>query len=300
MMKGMIFNIQRFSIHDGPGIRTTIFFKGCPLSCRWCANPESKNVEPELLYTAASCIHCGACLKACPNNAITISKGHLIRELSSCTNCLSCVSVCPTRSLTVEGDWYSVDEVMHEIQKDDAFYKKSNGGITLSGGEPLLQEAFTLELLQTLKSFGYHANIETSGYTSPAYMKAVLPYLDMVYMDLKHPDSSIHFSKTGVPNESILNNMQAVLHSGTPLTVRIPVIPRFNHSLETTWQYVRVLKNIGASEIHLLPFHQMGLGKWRALGLPYDYEKDKSMKDGDVKEMADILSSCGFHVQING
>lgn len=300
MKKGLIFNIQRFSIHDGPGIRTTVFLKGCPLNCPWCANPESKSAKTQLLYTPANCIECRSCEAACPAHALRIENRTMLQDSDSCTHCMNCASACPTHALTTEGEWYSVKDVIAEVEKDRAFYEKSNGGVTLSGGEPLLQEEFTLDLLRALKAHGFHTNIETSGYTPTAYLDKILPYLDLIYMDLKHPDSNIHAKKVGVDNKLIVHNMVHTIVSGIPLVVRIPVIPRFNNDLETAHKYGQLLERIGADTVHLLPFHQMGLGKWRAIGLTYEYEHDKNMREDELKDMAQILCSYGLNVQISG
>lgn len=300
MIKGMVFNIQRFSVHDGPGIRTTVFFKGCPLSCRWCANPESNHNGAELLHTPASCIGCQSCAAVCPQSAITFPEGTFHYDASLCKGCFACAAQCPTHALTIEGSWYTVPELLAEIRKDDAFYEKSGGGVTLSGGEPLLQKEFVWELLKALKANGYHTNIETTGYVEKEYLERILPYLDLIYMDFKHPNSEEHQKKTGVPNERIIENLTWLLKQSAPLVVRIPVIPHFNHSTKAAEQYGQILSEIGAREVHLLPFHQFGLGKWRALGLTYDYEGENALHEEDVEDMATILRSFGLKVQING
>lgn len=298
--KGLIFNIQRFSIHDGPGIRTTVFLKGCPLRCPWCANPESRTTEIQLLHTSANCAACLRCISVCPQHGLSMTDGKLIHTPELCTHCLSCVHACPTHALTAEGAWYTIDEIMKEVEKDSPFYEKSNGGITLSGGEPLMQEEFTYNLLKTLKQTGYHTNIETSGYTSSEYLLKILPYLDLIYMDFKHPNDNQHIQKVGVSNKQILKNMELILQSNKSLIVRIPVIPRFNNSTDTAHEYGIKLKKLHAKKVHLLPFHQMGLGKWHSLGLNYEYESDKSMREEELTNIATILASYGLDIQIGG
>ena len=299
-MEGLVFNIQKFSIHDGPGIRTTVFLKGCPLRCRWCANPESNDVRAELLHTPSTCVKCETCVHICPKGALHFEEERLICDKDVCISCFACAGNCPTRALTIEGEWQTVEQVVAEVKKDEPFYERSGGGVTLSGGEPLMQEEFTLELLKALKEAGIHTNIETTGYTSKEYLDKVLPYLDMIYMDFKHPDSKKHEEKTGVPNEQIIENMAYIIGCGKDLTVRVPVIPRYNHSPEVAHAYGKKLKEIGATKLHLLPFHQMGSNKWKAMGLDYEYADEPAMKEEEVEEMADIIESYGISVQISG
>lgn len=299
-MKGIVFNVQKFSIHDGPGIRTTVFLKGCPLNCRWCANPESKSEHKEILHTPKLCVGCQSCVRACPNHGIKYEDGKIIFDKSACTGCMSCVSACPTHALTVEGEEYTIEALMEEVLKDKPFYDKSGGGVTLSGGEPLLQKEFTKEFLKALKAEGIHTTIETTGYTETEYFMEVLPYIDLLYMDCKHPDPEMHKKMTDVSNEQIFKNMKAAVDLGKEVVARIPVIPRFNHSVETAREYVRLFKEIGITTVHLLPFHQMGLGKWTAMGLDYMYENDKNMKNEDVQDMFDVFIKAGLKAQIGG
>lgn len=301
MIKGTIFNIQKFSIHDGPGIRTTVFLKGCPLNCRWCANPESKNTEKEILYTKSACLHCNSCVNACPNRGLYFDEENMLRfSPDICTHCLSCVAACPSHALTAEGNVYTIEEVLQEVLKDRPFYEKSGGGVTLSGGEPLLQKEFTLNLLKALKSQGIHTAIETTAYTESEFFRQILPYTDLLYIDFKHPDDAMHQKMTDVSNRQILQNIRLAVNSQKDVVIRIPVIPRFNHSAQTAEKYAAILKDIGIRTIHLLPFHQMGQGKWDALGLDYLYQNDKNMKKEEVFEMRDILENAGFQVQIGG
>lgn len=300
MTRGLIFNIQGFSIHDGPGIRTSVFLKGCPLDCPWCANPESKSPNQQITHIATHCAHCGNCAAICPRGCIKIDEDTFYRDESKCNHCLACINSCPTHALTVEGEWYTVAEVIKAVEKDRAFYEKSGGGITLSGGEPLFQEEFTFELLKELKKHNFHVNIETTGYTSAEYLAKIIPYLDLVYMDMKHPDDKIHKQKTGVSKQIIIENMKTILKSGVPLVARIPVIPRFNNSQGVTKAFGKLLSETGVADVHLLPFHQFGANKWLSMGLDYEYEQDKSMPVSEVIGMADTLREYGLNVQIGG
>lgn len=300
MNKGLIFNIQKFSLHDGPGIRTTIFFKGCPLRCAWCANPESNSPLQELFYSCASCVGCRTCEGICVNKAVSFENNNFHLNTAKCINCFSCVDACPTDSLQRGGTWYSVEELVQEAKSDLPFYEKSGGGVTLSGGEPLFQSTFAISLLKALKKEGIHTNIETTGYVSGDVLSSAAEYLDLIYMDFKHPDSNMHLKKTGVPNEPVLKNLFSLLAQGKNVVVRIPVIPHFNHSPETAHEYGKILSRLQASQVHLLPFHQLGQNKWKSLDRTYEYENEPSLQKEDVLEMYHILSSYGLQVQING
>lgn len=297
-MEGTVFNIQKFSIHDGPGIRTTVFLKGCPLDCRWCANPESKSTVTELLHTPKLCAGCGSCVAACPEGGLRLEGTTLHMDREKCRGCLACVAACPTHALTAQGERYTVEQVLDVVLQDKAFYQRSGGGVTLSGGEPLYQHDFALALLRACKDAGLHTTVETTGYVD--HFEDFLPYIDLLYMDCKHPDSARHQEMTGVPNEPILDNMRRAVRSGKQVVARIPVIPRFNHSVEIARQYVPLLQDIGVNTVHLLPFHQMGLGKWEALGLDYEYADDPNMKPEEVEPMQQVFLQAGFAAQIGG
>lgn len=251
-MDALIFNIQRFSLHDGNGIRTTIFFKGCNLCCKWCANPESQSMQPEFMQDKQV------------------------------------------------GQYYSLDEIMVEVLKDKPFYDKSNGGVTLSGGEPLLQSAFVIALCDALHAAHINVGIETAASIPQNIFSEVLKRCDFALIDLKHWDARRHKQGTGTSNHLILSNIRYALSQKIPVTIRIPVIPGFNSSKEDANAYAMLLVELVATDVHLLPFHQMGENKYQKLGLSYDYSGVSQLHDEDLKEFADILTSAGLRVQIGG
>ena len=220
MLQARIFNIQKFSVNDGPGIRTTVFFKGCPLRCRWCSNPESQLKTPQLMWDESKCCGCQTCTRTCENNAITWEADHIILHPEKCKACLSCIEKCPTGALTEEGRMVTVEEVLGECLKDQPFYEESGGGVTLSGGEALLWPDFCIELLQKLHEHGIHTAIETTAYAAPETFQAVARHLDYLFIDMKHYDKEKHLLGTGVDNERILANMKWAIENGKEVLPR--------------------------------------------------------------------------------
>ena len=296
--KGLIFNIQRFSVHDGPGIRTTVFFKGCPLKCLWCSNPESQNFSPDLLTRDINCKGCGACVKACPRGAITITKeGGRKVDRGKCDQCLLCVESCLYNSLTRCGKYMGVAEVLEEILKDKAFYKNSGGGVTISGGESLAQSKFVMELLKECKGEGLNTALDTSGYAPWREMEALLPFVDLILFDLKHLDSEKHKRTTGVGNEIILENLEKAAKI-SKIWLRIPLIAGFNDSADHLRGIAILGKTLGAQKISLLPYHEGGKSKSEQLGWPYPLPDAKGPSEKHINKLKKIIEGEGLKVSI--
>ncbi len=273
--KGLLFNIQRFSLHDGPGIRTSLFFKGCPLSCLWCHNPESINNQPELSFNLRKCIACNRCVEICSSGALQndLKNGKKYDSLT-CERCWLCVEECPANALVLQGKEYTVEEVMNEVLKDLPFYKQSGGGVTLSGGEAAQQFEFCLALLKSCKENQIHTALDTSGCISWNKLKQLLPFVDLVLYDLKHLDNQKHINLTGVSNQIILDNIIKIDKENIPVEIRIPIIPGYNDSednLRATANFINRLNNV--SSVVLLGYHKLGLSK------PWQFDKQRGLLD---------------------
>ena len=230
--KGMVFNIQKFSVNDGPGIRTAVFFKGCPLSCQWCSNPESQSTKVQILWDTKKCVHCLHCIDTCQKNAIKEENNEIHIDHKAFIGCLKCEQECPQHALKHEGDTKTVQQVMDVVKQDEVFYEESGGGITLSGGEFTMQKDFALELLKASKEEGLHTCCETTGFVNEETFKTFLPYLDLLLFDMKHYDPLLHKQATHVTNALPIANMKQAISMGKEVLPRIPVIPHFNDSLE--------------------------------------------------------------------
>ncbi|MDF1494817.1 glycyl-radical enzyme activating protein [Caproiciproducens sp. CPB-2] len=290
---GLLFNIQKFSTNDGPGIRTNIFFKGCPLHCPWCSNPESQSAVPQIMWDRTKCIHCLHCVQVCPYGALSEQEGTIVSN-NNCTGCGTCVAECPQQALTLSGKLYTVEEVVQICLQDKAFYEESGGGVTLSGGEPLMHAGFAEKLLRALKSENIHTAIETTGFSGAQTFAQLMPLLDLYLFDCKHYDSKRHAEVIGVPNEQILVNMRTAVEAGKQVIVRIPVIPNFNNSLNDASGFCRVLKKAGANRVNLLPFHQFGEKKYEFLCMPYFLHKVPALHESDLQEFQQVFLDNGF------
>ena len=292
-VKGVIFNIQKFSVNDGPGIRTVVFFKGCPLRCAWCANPESQLVKVQVLWDQKKCIGCHHCLNICPEHAISLRDRHIHIDHMKCSSCLKCVLECPAHALQKEGETKTVQEVLDVVMQDEVFYEESGGGITLSGGEMLMQPEFACQLLKAAKEEGLHTCCETTGFASPEVFTEVIENIDEILFDMKHWDPLKHKEGTGVTNERILANMALAVKQGKSVLPRIPVIPGYNDSLKDAAEMAERLKTAGLTRCQLLPFHQFGENKYHLLDQTYQYEDKEALHREDLQEYRQAFITHG-------
>lgn len=293
-MDGIIFNIQKFSLHDGPGIRTTIFFKGCPLKCGWCSNPESQLEKIQILYDQKKCIHCQSCINACQHKAIQMINDKIIIDHQKCTGCLSCVDSCFQNALDYEGENKKITEIVKICLQDKDFYEESNGGITISGGEGMSQPAFLKELVKELKKHDLHLAIETTGYVQPNIFKELAPMFDLILFDIKHYDSYQHFLGTNVHNELIIQNLKWAVKQKIEILPRIPIIPDFNASSDDAKGIAKLLTEVQLSKVQLLPFHQFGEKKYELLNREYRFKNKKALYPEDLQEYQQIFLDKGI------
>lgn len=305
-IKAPVFNIQTYCIHDGPGIRTTVFVKGCPLRCLWCQNPESNLPKPELMTYASKCTGCGRCTQICPNHAIRIEEkeGKMIAmtDRSLCTNCGVCETVCPSDARELAGKLMSVGEALEKVEEDKIFYTGSGGGMTISGGEILMYPDFAEALYEASHEAGISTAIETCSFASRSVIDKVFPHVDIALLDLKHMNSAEHKRLTGVPNELILENIKHIYHDlKVPVTIRIPTIPECNDSKENIAASAEfVAKELGKDvKIHLLPYHNLGNSKNESLGKDVAFKREPPSNE-HMEELKRLVESYGISAQIGG
>jgi pyruvate formate lyase activating enzyme len=301
MTTGVIFDIKKFAIHDGPGIRTTVFFKGCPLACRWCHNPEGIAPAAQRIYRPERCIGCGECIQVCPRKAIRQTAEGMIADLSKCDLCRTCAAHCPSEAVEIVGQKVTVAEVVRQIEKDVAFYDESGGGVTFSGGEPLMQPEFLLELLDACGDLDLHRTVDTTGCADERLLLKVARRTDLFLYDLKLMDDEKHRQYTGVSNERILANLTRLAQNNARIQVRMPVIPGINSDAENIAKTADFIHSLGRVEhISLLPFHDSAGGKYRRLGMQFISEHMQPPAADLMQGIAARLEKSGLKVTIGG
>ncbi|WP_026895340.1 trans-4-hydroxy-L-proline dehydratase activase [Clostridiisalibacter paucivorans] len=300
MNRGMIMNIQKYSVHDGPGIRTTVFLKGCPLNCWWCHNPESQNIDFQIMYFKDRCTGCGICEKRCPENAIEIKDGKAIIDHEICTLCGKCEDFCPNEARKFVGKYMTTTELMKEIKKDEIFYEESGGGVTFSGGEPLVQIDFLQNMLKLCKEEEIHTTVDTSGYSKWENIEKIIDYTDLFLYDIKIMDDYRHNKYMGVSNKVILENLKRLSQAGSNIYVRIPIIKGVNDDIENIQSTIEFLKDINILQVNLLPYHKMGMEKYDRLSMDYRLTGDEKPSEEVMNSLLKKFKILNKRIKIGG
>lgn len=301
-MDGIIFDIQAFAVYDGPGIRTTVYLKGCPLRCVWCHNPESQRSEPQIAYLAEKCTRCGACVEGCPAGARRMTPEGVERDRHRCTLCGGCAEACPSRAAERIGRKISVEELVGILEADRVFYESSGGGVTFSGGEPTLQAAFLCEVLERLHVGGIHTAVETCGYFPGDLVEALVGAVDLFLFDVKHHDAEVHRELTGVGLERIGANFRRILERAGSARIlpRVPLIPGFNTHTSCVEGIAGFLRSTGyAGPVHLMPYNRLARTKYEKIGWGHRYRHLGEQTEEDLERIAAAFRREGFEGVVN-
>jgi len=312
--KARIFNVQKYSIYDGPGIRTLIFFKGCPLRCKWCANPEGLERKYQVMFKADLCINCGSCIPVCPagihafpeEDKLLWANGeglrHKVNRSIDCVGCRKCETVCPKQALSIAGLDVSISEVLEIIQQDALFYLSSGGGVTLGGGEVTAQPEFAASLLMECNRMGIHTAIETCGYAKLDSLLMIAPFTDLFLYDIKHIDSDRHYELTGVRNERILDNLKELIRRGFTVKVRMPLVRSLNNSEDIICRTLEFLQPFTSCKnfqgIDLLPYHKLGINKYKQLDMQYTFAEDLSFTEEELARIEKFIKKVDLQVKV--
>ncbi|MBS4913026.1 MAG: choline TMA-lyase-activating enzyme [Veillonella sp.] len=305
--KARIFNVQKYSIYDGPGIRTLIFFKGCPLRCRWCANPEGLERKYQVMYQDNLCIRCGSCVPVCPMGIHSLVKNgdevvHIVDRETNCVGCRKCESVCPRKAIHIVGQDKTITELVDVVQEDSMFYLSSGGGVTLGGGEVSTQPEAATDILRECQALGIHTAIETCGYAKLENLLMMAKHIDLFLFDIKQIDSDVHAELTGVRNERILENLQEILKQGYNVKVRMPLIRGLNSHDETirkTMEFLMPYKDLpNFKGIDILPYHKLGVNKYAQLDKEYTIKEDLSFKQEELEHIESIVKEYDMDVKV--
>lgn len=296
-MKGIVFNIQRFAIHDGPGIRTTVFLKGCPLRCLWCQNPESINPQMEIVFIADKCIRCGVCVDVCQNQAVKFTDNERVYQVEKCKMCGECSRHCPREAVRFVGAGMDSKEVVSILERDVPFYETSGGGITISGGEPLFQPQFTKEILQLSHEKGIHTVLDTSAYGKWDDIEQLLPYTDLFLLDIKIVAQKRHIELTGVDNKLIIDNILRLSKTHTEIIIRVPVLPGINDDEKNIGEIASLLKDINILKVELLPYNRLAEAKYKQYRLTYFLPYIQTPGVEHMRLIEQYLASSGLPVE---
>lgn len=305
---GIIFNTQKYSIYDGPGVRTIIFFKGCPLNCKWCSNPEGISRNYDIMYTDSRCTKCGICMSNCDKGIHTIQRSydgniiHKIDRSTKCIGCKNCESKCPTKAIRIAGEEKTVDEIVSIIEEDSIFYMTSGGGVTLSGGEVASQPEFALKILKACKEKGIHTAIETCGFADWKVYEQLAQYVDLFLYDIKQIDPQIHKELVGVDNIRIITNLYKLFDIGAKITIRMPMIKGLNDSenqLKGVMKFIKIIsKNKNLLGIEVLPYHKLGINKFEQLDREYTIKEDLSYSENELIEKEEFFKLFNLPIQL--